>query len=94
VQITASALTGYWGAVAQRVAWWLLDHEAVQVLATDAHDTKNRPPILSDARDLVSKRFGANLARTLVLDNPSAIVTGGALPALNPRARQHQGSNP
>jgi tyrosine-protein phosphatase YwqE len=53
----------------------------VHVLATDAHDDKNRPPILSEARDVVSKHFGAELARTLVLDNPAAIVAGQSLPS-------------
>ncbi len=82
VQVTASALTGHWGAVARRVALWLLDHDAVHVLATDAHDDQNRPPILSEARDAVSKRFGADAARALVLDNPAAIVAGRPLPVL------------
>jgi protein-tyrosine phosphatase len=89
VQVTASALTGYWGPVARRIAWWLLDQKAVHVLATDAHDDKNRLPVLSEARDLVSKRFGADLARALVLDNPSTIVTGKPFKPGRPQAREH-----
>ena len=80
VQVTASAITGFWGPIAKRVAMWLLEHNAVHVLATDAHDDKNRPPILSEARHAVSKRFGADFARILVLDNPAAIVAGKPLP--------------
>lgn len=80
VQVTAAAVCGFWGAIAQRVALWLLEHEAVHVLATDAHDDKNRVPILSQARDVVAKRFGSDLARRLVLDNPAAIVASRALP--------------
>jgi protein-tyrosine phosphatase len=89
VQVTASALTGYWGPVARRIAWWLLDQKAVHVLATDAHDDKNRLPVLSEARDLVSKRFGADLARALVLDNPSTIVTGKPFKPSRPKAWEH-----
>src|SRR5437867_6474267 len=37
VQVTASAITGYWGDVARRSAVCLLDHQAVHVIATDAH---------------------------------------------------------
>ena len=74
VQVTASAITGFWGPIPKRVALWLLEHDGVHVLATDAHDDKNRPPILSEARDAVSKRFGADVARALVLDNPTAVV--------------------
>jgi tyrosine-protein phosphatase YwqE len=55
---------------------WLLEHDAVHVLASDAHDDKQREPNLSKARDAVSKRFGADVARALVLDNPAAIVAG------------------
>jgi len=60
VQVTASRLNRPLGAVRRRVALWLLDHDAVHVLATRRHDDKNRPPILSEARDAVSKRFGAD----------------------------------
>ncbi len=80
VQVTASAVTGFWGGIAKRIAMWLLEHEAVHVLATDTHDHKNRLPILSEARDAVSKRFGDDLARALVLNNPAAIVAGQPLP--------------
>ena len=80
VQVTASAITGFWGPIAKRVAMWLLEHDAVHVLATDAHDDRNRPPILSEARVAVSKRFGADVARALVLDNPTAVVSGEPLP--------------
>jgi protein-tyrosine phosphatase len=95
VQVTASAVTGYWGAMARRVALWLLEHDGVHVLATDAHDDKNRLPILSQARDAVAKRFGADRARALVVDNPAAIVAGQALPISEPttprdrEAREH-----
>jgi protein-tyrosine phosphatase len=76
VQVTASAVTGFWGAIAKRSAIWLLEHDVVHVLASDAHNDQHRSPILSEARDAVSKRFGADVARALVLDNPAAIVAG------------------
>jgi protein-tyrosine phosphatase len=79
VQVTASSVTGYWGDATYRVARWLLEHDAVHVLASDAHDDKHRKPNLSEARDAVSKRFGASVARALVLDNPAAIVAGQPL---------------
>jgi protein-tyrosine phosphatase len=80
VQVTASAITGFWGDAARQIALWLLDHNAVHVLATDAHDDKHRKPILSEARDYISKRLGADFARALVQANPAAIVTGQPLP--------------
>ncbi len=76
VQVTANALTGRWGETARHAADWLLRHEAVHLLATDAHDTKDRPPILSTARDIVAQSYGADVAKALVEDNPRAIVSG------------------
>ena len=87
-QVTASAVTGLWGDAARRIAMWLLEKDAVHVLASDAHDDKHRKPILSEARDVVSKRFGADLARELVQDNPEAIVSGRPLPFSRPAQRR------
>jgi protein-tyrosine phosphatase len=80
VQVTASSLIGGWGETARRSALWLLEHGAVHVLATDAHDHKHRVPVLSRARDLVAKQFGPAVAQALVLENPRAIVAGEPIP--------------
>jgi protein-tyrosine phosphatase len=87
VQVTASALTGRWGDQARRTAHWLLERGAVHVLATDAHDDKHRPPILSAARDIVRGTYGDEMAHRLVEENPAAIVAGNPLAADAPRAR-------
>jgi protein-tyrosine phosphatase len=80
VQVTASAITGGWGAKASRVAGWLLERDAVHVLATDAHDTKHRVPMLSAAREKVGKLCGSDVARALVDDNPRAVISDKPLP--------------
>jgi protein-tyrosine phosphatase len=80
VQVTASAFTGRWGETAYRMAEWLLKHDALHVLATDSHDTKNRPPNLSAARDSVEELRGPEVAQALVDDNPRAIISGRPLP--------------
>jgi len=80
VQITASALTGTWGEMAWQMAQWLLKRDAVHFLATDAHDTKRRPPVLSEGRDEVAELCGEDVARALVDKNPRAVVSGQALP--------------
>ena len=80
IQVTANALTGFWGSGVARTAVWLLEREAVHVLATDAHDAQHRVPILSQARDLVLQIHGAEVAQALVEDNPRAILAGHPLP--------------
>ncbi|HEY1270808.1 MAG TPA: CpsB/CapC family capsule biosynthesis tyrosine phosphatase [Terriglobales bacterium] len=80
VQVTASAVTGFWGERAWRAADWLLQREAVHVLASDAHDTKYRVPVLSSGRKEVEETYGTEVARALVEDNPRAIVSNEKLP--------------
>jgi protein-tyrosine phosphatase len=80
VQVTASSLTGFWGKPARKTARWLMQHDAVHVLASDAHDSQNRPPILSEAVKVATGWASAEVARALVEENPRAIVTGQDLP--------------
>ena len=80
VQMTANALTGSWGERAWRTAEWLLERDAVHVIATDAHDVKHRRPILSAARKEVAEVCGTEIADALVDGNPRAIISGLPLP--------------
>jgi len=80
VQVTASALTGFWGERPEIIARWLLDRSAVHFLATDAHDTKRRVPILSQARDLAAQLVGDEYADALVNANPAAVIAGQPIP--------------
>ena len=80
VQMTGSALTGFWGERTRHAAHWLLERQAVHVLATDAHDLEKRVPILSSAREAVESMFGEQIATALVEDNPRAIINNQPLP--------------
>ena len=80
IQVTASALTGFWGERPEIVSRWLLDRSAVHILASDAHDTKRRIPNLSAARTVAEKIVGAEYADALVESNPGAIVKGMPIP--------------
>jgi tyrosine-protein phosphatase YwqE len=53
----------------------LLKKNAIHVIASDAHDTINRPPLLSQAFDRVCRMAGQDVAHALFVDNPSAIVS-------------------
>ena len=74
VQVTASVFTGSWGVRSRQVAEWLLKEKAVHFLASDAHDTERRPPVLSAARKTVVKQSGEGTAHALVEANPGAVV--------------------
>lgn len=79
VQVTANSLTGRWGGTAKKVAEFLAKNGAVHVLATDAHNTESRPPVLSAARDLMAKLVGKDAALAMVESIPRAIVSGEPL---------------
>jgi len=59
---------------------WLLERQAVHVLATDAHDLEKRVPILSTAREAVEHTCGEEIAHALVEANPQAIIDNQPLP--------------
>lgn len=80
VQVTGSSLTGFWGDRARKAALWLMEHEAVHVLATDAHEMEKRVPILSKSRDAAKEICGAEIAEALVEANPRAIIENQLLP--------------
>ena len=80
VQVTASVFTGFWGPRPRQIADWLLKEKTVHFLSSDAHDTKRRLPILSDARKVIAKDFGEELAQSLVESNPGAVVKDRPLP--------------
>ena len=75
IQVTANSLTGYWGYRSQRMAEWLLKKDAVHVIASDAHDTVRRPPVLSQAFDRICQLAGQDVAHALFVDNPNAIIS-------------------
>ena len=80
VQVTANAITGFWGSRSKKMAEWLLKREAVHVIASDAHDPQHRKPVLSEARHAVVKLTSEEIADALVTHNPAAIVEGKSLP--------------
>ena len=84
MQITAGSVTGRFG---KRPKYWadrMLDEGLVHILATDAHNLRNRKPVLSEARDMVSERLGEAEAAAMVLDRPARIVEN-APPEAAPR---------
>jgi protein-tyrosine phosphatase len=74
IQLTSGALTGRFG---RRARYWserFLDDGLVHILATDAHETKYRPPALAEGRDAAARRLGEEEAGMLVTGRTRAIV--------------------
>lgn len=79
VQVTASSLTDHWGPKAKSAAETLLRRQWVHVLATDAHNTHLRPPVLSKARATAERLVGTEISSALVDENPLAIIKGESI---------------
>jgi protein-tyrosine phosphatase len=80
LQVTAGSVTGRFGPVAEAMAWELLQKQWVHFIATDAHNLDRRPPILSEAYQLITERLGEETARRLCVTNPLAVFEGRPLP--------------
>jgi protein-tyrosine phosphatase len=80
IQITANSLTGFWGRTSQKMCESLLRKNMVHFISSDAHGVKNRPPLLSAARQAAAKIVGDEAADRLVIANPDAIVTNQNIP--------------
>ncbi len=80
VQITASALTGQFGSTARRFSQDWLAQGLVHFVASDAHNTKQRPLTLRTAYQEVEARCGKEVALALFVQNPLAAFGGRPLP--------------
>jgi protein-tyrosine phosphatase len=76
LQLTADAVAGGFGTACARRAAEFLEAGWVSVLASDAHDTRARPPRISAGRDAAARIVGAVEAEKLVRATPLAIVSG------------------
>ncbi len=86
VQITAGSITGTFGKRSQYWSERMLDEGRVDIIASDAHNIRSRPPGLSRARDVVAKRLGEAAATLMVKVNPDCILQN--LP-VSPKPERH-----
>jgi protein-tyrosine phosphatase len=80
VQVTAQSYTNGFGSKAYKLAARLLDGGLVHFFASDAHDVRRRPPILSRCYRKVAEEKGEEIAGLLLRENPEAVINGKPLP--------------
>jgi protein-tyrosine phosphatase len=79
-QVTAKSYTGGFGSRARHFAEEWLAKNWIHVFASDAHDPKYRPPILSNCRKKLVEAQGEETAARLLEKTPEAIINGQPLP--------------
>ncbi|MCZ6777870.1 MAG: hypothetical protein O7F16_02785 [Acidobacteria bacterium] len=75
-QLTAGSLLGQFGSTALRISRLFLERGLVQVLASDAHNSANRAPLLREALAQAEALIGKEAAQRSVHDVPRAILAG------------------
>lgn len=74
LQLTAGSLTGTFGPRIRSFAEWLILKGFVHFVATDAHGSKSRRPLMRRAFERVAEIAGAQAAGELCSDNPARVV--------------------
>ncbi|MEM1113562.1 MAG: CpsB/CapC family capsule biosynthesis tyrosine phosphatase [Pseudomonadota bacterium] len=74
LQLTGGSVIGRFGKHVQQISRRFLSDGLTHLLASDAHNTGNRDPELSEAREAAAELVGAAEAERLVLHRPQAII--------------------
>jgi protein-tyrosine phosphatase len=74
MQITAGSITGAFGRAPLELAQRMLDEGCVHIVASDAHDAERRPPDLAAAREVLTRRLGAEETQHLVHTRPLGVL--------------------
>jgi protein-tyrosine phosphatase len=75
IQVVAPSLLGNWGQDVANAAWWLIEAGRADLLASDAHGTRDRPE-LRTAAERVAKRAGERVLHRLTATNPRSVLVG------------------
>jgi len=86
-QITAASLTGQFGRAAQKAADRFVRDRIAHLIATDAHDPEFRPPILSQAFNVLRSLVGTAEAEEIMLRRPQLVLQGKTFAVPEPRKR-------
>ena len=76
VQVTGASFLGLFGRTAKGIATELMNRNLVHFVASDAHDTKYRTPVLREAYEYVEKTWNVSLAESLFVTSPRAVIRG------------------
>ncbi len=79
IQVTAQSFLSRFGNRAKDLADHLMRTGAVHFVASDAHDTQDRTPVLSEAYRYVASTYGSDQAERLFVVNPKAALSGEPL---------------
>ena len=74
IQINSSSLIGKQGKEIQRFCNLLIGRNMVHLVATDAHGSQRRRPIMKDAYQYIEKKYSKEIADNLFINNAQCIL--------------------
>lgn len=74
-QANASGVMGLQSGKEKKFLKWVLQKGYLHFIASDAHDTKERMPLLSECAAYVQKKYGEGLASEFFSENPKKLLT-------------------
>lgn len=74
IQINSSSLIGKQGKEIQRFCNLLIERNMVHLVATDAHGSQRRRPIMKDAYQYIEKKYSKEIADNLFINNAQCIL--------------------
>ncbi len=90
IQVTAGALIGSFGPAVRSLAEWLVCERLVHFVASDAHGSRARRPLLSRAFHRVAQLTDVELAIEVFCENPYRVVRGEVVPLLARDQRRYR----
>lgn len=76
IQINSGSLTGEFGSSVRGLAFEMMDNNWVHFVASDCHDSEERPMRLKEAWGIVEKNWGKQRVELLFLRNPRKAIRG------------------
>lgn len=73
-QLTAASIEGIFGKTIKKTSLLLAKSGMIHLVASDAHSTGKRAPLLSNCYKILCAELGENAARTIMLQNPSRVL--------------------
>ena len=89
-QLTAMSFTGEFGPELQKISFKMIASGYVHLIASDAHKSTTRPPILSKANTLLNSHFNQEVSSLLLHTNPYNLITGSAVKELKISKKQNR----
>lgn len=74
LQVNKGSILGRFGRKERKTAIFLLEHQLVACVASDAHHMEYRTPYMEETADYLAERFGKECVQLLLYDNPYRIL--------------------